>query len=234
MIGSLNALLAATVLFVGGHFFLSGAALRRPLAGLLGAQGFRALYALVALAAFAWLLAAYRAAPFEPVWSAPAGLSWLPVVVMPLALLLIVCGLTTANPTMVGGEARLNDPAAHDLTPGIMRVTRHPFLWGTALWAASHLAVNGDAASIILMAGILVLSLGGMVHIDLRREADLGGAWGPVRLITSVLPFAAIATGRTTMDWPGIGWWRPVVALLLYAALLHLHPWLFGVSALPA
>ncbi len=233
MIGSLDALLAATVLFVGGHFILSGLALRRPLVKLLGDQGFRIFYALVALVAFAWMLAAYRAAPVEVVWSPPAAFAWVPLIVMPVALLLVVCGLTTPSTTMVGGEAYLRDPATHDLTPGILRITRHPFLWGTSLWAASHLLTNGDAASMILMAGILVLSLGGMKHIDLRREASLGGAWGPVKLITSVLPFAAIATGRTTIDWPGIGWWRPAVALFLYAALLHLHPWLIGVSAMP-
>jgi uncharacterized membrane protein len=112
-------------------------------------------------------------------------------------------------------------------------VTRHPFLWGTALWAASHLAANGDTASMIVMGGILALSLGGMKHIDLRREATLGAAWGPVALTTSTLPFAALATGRTTMDWKGIGWWRPALALALYAALLYLHPWIAGVGAWP-
>lgn len=233
MTGSLDALLAATVLFVGGHFILSGLVLRRPLTNLLGDQGFRIAYALVALVAFAWMLAAYRAAPAELVWSPPAAFTWVPLIVMPVALLLVVCGLTTPSTTMVGGEAQLSDPAVRDLTPGILRITRHPFLWGTSLWAVSHLLVNGDAASMVLMGGILVLSLGGMKHIDLRREASLGSAWGPVKLITSVLPFAALASGRTTMDWPGIGWWRPAIALLLYAALLHLHPWLFGVSAMP-
>jgi uncharacterized membrane protein len=133
----------------------------------------------------------------------------------------------------LGGEALLSNPGVHDVAPGIQRVTRHPFLWGTALWALSHLAVNGTAADVVLMGGILVLSLGGMRHIDLRREIALGAAWGPVALTTSALPFAALATGRTTMDWQGIGWWRPALALALYAALLFLHPMIFGVSALP-
>jgi len=97
----------------------------------------------------------------------------------------------------------------------------------------SHFAVNGNAADVILMGGILGLSLGGMKHIDLRREATLGAAWGPVALTTSTLPFAALAAGRTTMDWQGIGWWRPALALGLYAALLHFHLWIAGVSALP-
>ena len=84
------------------------------------------------------------------------------------------------------------------------------------------------------MGGILVLSLGGMWHIDQRREAALGAAWGPVKLTTSALPFGALMSGRTTMDWAGIGWWRPVIALLLYAILLHLHPLVIGVPAVPA
>ena len=64
------------------------------------------------------------------------------------------------------------------------------------MWAASHHFVRGDAANIILLAGILVLSLGGMAHIDKRREAALGSDWGPVALTTSRLPFKAVLQGR--------------------------------------
>jgi hypothetical protein len=35
------------------------------------------------------------------------------------------------------------------------------------------------------------------------------------------------------MDWKGLGLWRPVLGLAVYAAVMHLHPWLVGVSALP-
>ncbi len=233
MIGSLNTLFVATAVFVAAHFLLSSRPPRRAMTELLGVQGFRIGYSIVALAAFVWMLRAYEAAPVMEVWYPPAAFAWVPVLVMPLALLLAVCGLTTPSVTMVGGEARLSDPSTHDVAPGMLRVTRHPFLWGTALWSASHLLVNGEAANMILMAGILVLSLGGMRHIDLRRETELGAAWGPMALTTSALPFAALASGRTTMDWKGIGWWRPAVAFVLYAALLHLHPAIFGVSALP-
>jgi uncharacterized membrane protein len=233
MMGSLDTLFLATVLFVAGHFLLSSRPPRRAMTELLGPQGFRIGYSLVVLAAFVWMLRGYEAAPVVEVWYPPAAFAWVPVLVMPIALLLAVCGLTTPSVTMVGGESRLSDPSTHDVAPGMLRVTRHPFLWGTALWAASHLLVNGEAAAMILMAGILVLSLGGMRHIDLRRETALGATWGPMALTTSALPFAALASGRTTMDWKGIGWWRPAVALALYAALLHLHPTVFGVSAIP-
>ncbi len=60
----------------------------------------------------------------------------------------------------------------------------------------------------------------------------MGAAWGPVKLTTGVVPFAAIASGRATLDWKGIGWWRSVGALALYAALLHAHAWIVGVPAI--
>ena len=83
------------------------------------------------------------------------------------------------------------------------------------------------------MGGIAILSFGGMIHIDQRREASLGAAWGPMKLTTSLLPFGAILSGRTSFDWRGIGWWRPLLGLAAYAALLHLHQGLIGVSPLP-
>lgn len=233
MVGSLNALFLATVVFVGGHFLLSSQPVRKALIGRIGETPFRGLYALVAGGSFVWMLFAYGAAPFAEVWSPPPVFHWLSAVLMPIAIFLAVAGITTQGATAVGGERVLTDEV-HDLSPGILRVTRHPFLWGAALWAVSHLAVNGDAASVVLMAGILLLSVGGMLHIDSRREATMEAAWGPFALTTSLLPFAAILSGRTRFDWPGIGLWRVALALVLYAALLHFHEWIVGVSALPA
>ena len=79
------------------------------------------------------------------------------------------------------------------------------------------------------MGGILVLGLGGMAHIDQRREAGLGSAWGPIKLTTSVVPFGAILSGRCKLDWAGIGCWRPAGALVLYAAIMNAHAWIIGV-----
>lgn len=233
MIGGFDVLLTATLCFVCGHFLLSSGPVRRSLVRLFGRTGFLPVYSLAVTAAFLWMVAAYRAAPLVQVWTPAQSLAWIPLLVMPLAILLMLAGVTTPNPSLVGAERMLAGAAPGATPPGIISITRHPFLWGTTLWALSHLSVNGELASIILMGGILALSLGGMRHIDLRREAALGASWGPVKLTTSILPFGAILAQRTRADWAGIGWWRPVVAVLLYAALLHGHPWLIGVSPLP-
>lgn len=232
MIGTLDALFAATVLFVGGHFLLSNATLRQPLNKWLGAQGFLVIYVLAVSGALLWLIMAYDAAPVRHVWAPPPETNWIPIVILPFASILAVAGLTTRSPTLVGGEqarSGLDDPV-----PGILRITRHPFLCGAALWAGAHLACNGDLASIIVFTGILILSIGGMWHIDQKRAQRLGAVWGPIALTTSCVPFAAILSGRTCMDWVGIGIVRPLAGLALYAALFYLHPWLFGVMILPS
>ena len=230
MTGSLNALFAATVFFVAGHFFLSSAPIREALVKRFGEGPFLSGYSVVVFLAFVWMLLAYRSAPFVGVWPFLPSLAWVPVLAMPVAILLAVCAFSTANPTLAGadGSTMPGNPA-----PGIVSVTRHPFLWGVVLWAISHLVVNGDAASIIMMGGVLILAVGGMFHIDRKREARLGSAWGPIALTTSLVPFLAILTKRTRFDWQGIGWWRITLALAIYVAIVFGHEFVFGVAPYP-
>jgi uncharacterized membrane protein len=232
MLETTNALIAATLAFVGGHFLLSSRPLRPLLYARFGERGFRLIYSAAMVASLVWVLVAYRNAPVVPVWDPAPVLAWVPLLAMPLAAILLVAGLTSPNPTLVGGE-RFLDGAPGSPAVGILSITRHPFLWGTGLWALSHLLANGDLTSMVMMGGIAVLSFGGMHHIDLRRESNLGSTWGPMKLTTSVLPFAAVLSGRSKVDWRGIGWWRPALGLVVYAALLHLHRGLIGVSPLP-
>ena len=232
--GTLDSLLAAMAVFVGSHFILSSKPVRRPLVRALGEQAFRLAYSLVAVVALAWMLAAYGAAPYLAVWEPPPVLRWVPLLVMPVSCLLVVCGLTTRSLTAVGGDRGAGTVDPRSAAPGIVSITRHPALWGFALWAVSHLAVRGDAASMILMGGILVLALGGMAHIDQRREDTLGGGWGPTKMSTSLVPFAAVLSRRTPLDWQGIGWQRPLAALALFFVLLYAHPWIAGVPVVPA
>ena len=127
MTGTLAHLALAAVAFVGGHFLLSGRRLRDPLVARLGERGFRAVYSAMAALTLAWLILAFRAAPPMELWVVPTGLRHLPMGVMLVAVALAVAGLATRNPTMVGGE----DPELVAAGPrGIVKVTRHPFLWG--------------------------------------------------------------------------------------------------------
>lgn len=207
--------------FVASHFLLSWPPLRARLVGALGERGFLGAYSLVAFALLGWAIVAFRAAPHVAVWLPPAGMRHLAFAIMPVAFVLAVVGLTTRNPTAVGGEG-----AACEAPRGIVTATRHPFLWGVALWALAHVAANGDAAGMMLFIGMGVLALGGMAAIDHKRTLRLGPPWREFAARTSALPFAAALGGRNRVDWAGIGWLRPLAGLLAFALAMVIHGWL--------
>jgi uncharacterized membrane protein len=229
MTGTLTALLFAVLAFVGGHFVLSAPALRGRLVAVLGERAFAGIYSVLMILALTWVVAAYRVAPPRIIWDFGPAVNWLPIVVMPFALILAVLGLVARNPTAVMGAGFLGPQGS--AVRGPATITRHPFLAGAALWAIAHLIANGDAASIILFGGMAILSIAGMYAIDHKRALKLGGAWQSFAAQTSRLPFAAALSGRTRVDWAGIGWSRPALGILLYVVLLLSHDRLFGVPA---
>ncbi|HEY2482005.1 MAG TPA: NnrU family protein, partial [Caulobacteraceae bacterium] len=109
----------------------------------------------------------------------------------------------------------------------------HPFLWGVAIWAGGHLLVNGSVAALVLFGSLLLLALFGTTSIDAKRKRALGEAWDAFAARTSNVPFAAILARRQRLDLAEIGWWRIVLAVAIWAGVLAIHRWAFGVSPLP-
>lgn len=214
-------LLVAATVFLATHF-VSSTPLRPRLVRTLGTNGYLVLYSSVAFATLGAMVWTYYRAPYIGLWPP---LRELPLVVMPLALIFVACGLSTPNPTMVGGDRLLRSAEpAH----GILRITRHPLMWGIALWAASHVLARGDAAALVFFGSFAVLALTGTVLIDRRKRATLGEEWQRYAAVTSNLPFAAILASRNRFSAREIGWMRPLAGLALYALVLWLHPMLFG------
>lgn len=226
MLGTLDALLIGILVFVCGHFTLASPPVRDRVVAAVGEERFRGLFALVALVALVWTVLAYRYAPFVAVWEPPPWTRWIPNLVLPLASVLVVAGVTTRNPTAVGGESVLEDPGG---LRGVLTITRHPFLWGAGLWAVAHLAANGDLASILLFGGMAVLAFAGMPALDAKMRRRLDAAWGPVAMTTSLVPFQAVLERRTRLDLAGVGWWRLALGLGVWVALYGLHPFYTGV-----
>jgi len=220
----------AAMLFVGSHFGLSSRRVRAGLVGRLGEKRFVGLYSLLQILLLGWLIWAYARAPTLPLWTPPGWTAWIPLLVMPLALLLMVGGLIQPNPTAVMQDAK----GPPDVAPrGILAVTRHPVMWAFALWALSHVAANGDAASIVLFGALAALALIGTRAIDAKKRIRWGAAWPDFAARTSNLPLGAVAAGRAQLDFAGVGWRTPVIAAAVYAALILLHPLIIGVPALP-
>jgi uncharacterized membrane protein len=213
----------AAAVFLLTHY-ISSTPVRGALVRGLGEVPYLGLYSAVSLLTLVWMIWAYAKAPFIPLWLGDEFRPWA-VFLMPVALLLIVCGATTRNPVAVRQESAVRstgDPA------GILRVTRHPIMWGIALWALVHLLARGDAASIIFFGAFALLALSGPALIDARKRRSLSVEWTRFADITSNVPFAAILRGRNRLRIGEIGWRRILAAVALYAVLLLVHPWLFG------
>lgn len=234
MTPELTALIVAAAAWILLHLVVAGSPLRRVLVAKIHEVGFRALFSLLSLVSLIALIVTYRRAAAVGVnldlWLPGPGALWAPIVVMPVALLLIIGSVTTPNPTSVGMERVLQAEAP---ARGLLRVTRHPMLWGFVLWAAAHAAANGDAASLVLFVAVAVSCLLGMFSIDRKRARRDPLGWQRYAAATSIVPFAAILAGRNQFVAGEIGLWRAGLALLITAAMVALHPLLIGVSALP-
>lgn len=214
-------LIAACAYFLLIHFGVSGTRLRDVLTGKIGEKAYRGLFSLASIVGIVWVIYAFRRAPLIPTWGLLLGFRTAAYVLVFIAFLFIVIGVMTPTPTAVGMESRLDPRMAR----GMVRITRHPFLWGVALWAATHLIVNGDLASLILFGTFLVLAIGGTAAIDAKRRRRSPEQWQKFAQATSGVPFAAIARGnnRFAPVLGEIGLWRIIVTLALYAAAFYLH-----------
>jgi uncharacterized membrane protein len=85
-------------------------------------------------------------------------------------------------------------------------------------------------AAIVFFGTFLVTSLAGMPSIDAKLARRDPATWRTLAAATSIVPFAAIAEGRNRFVPDEIGWLTPLIAVVAWAIVLHLHPWLFGVA----
>jgi uncharacterized membrane protein len=222
-------LIAASFLFFAIHIFVSGTPLRGALVGAVGEKAFRGLFALATLGSIVWMGFAFAATKNTGyLWVPPAWLPHAGALIMLLAFLFAVIGIATPNPTSVQQEGLLKK--GDDAIRGIVRITRHPFLWGVTLWAAIHIAANGDRASLVFFGTFLIVALAGMVSIDAKRKRTMGADWDHFAAKTSLIPFAAILSDRTKFSFGEIGIVRVLAAVVVFGLFFWAHPWLFGAT----
>jgi uncharacterized membrane protein len=214
-------LILACIAFLATHF-VSSTPLRTVAVDAIGEKAWLGLYTVVAFATIGWMVWAFNRAPVEPLWS---GLRLAPAILMPFAFMLLAGGLLTRNPSAVGQAKALK---AEEPARGMLRVTRHPMMWGFMLWAFAHILARGELRSTLFFGSFLVLAGLGAALLDVRKARTLGEDWQRFAAVTSYFPFAAIAIGRNRFVADEIGWRIIAIGLALYALFFALHPWLFG------
>jgi uncharacterized membrane protein len=221
-------LIAAMATFMAIHFLVSGTTLRDRITGAIGEGPYMGLFSLASVAALVWMIFAFAQARNSPqnarFWGIGHANRDPAIVLVLLAFLLAVPGLLTNSPTRVRGDSQVDNPNA---AKGMIRITRHPFLWGVAVWAVAHLLANGRLADLILFGGLLVVAVFGPLSIDAKRTRALGDRYRAFMAKTSNIPFAAIVQGRQQFSFGEI-WWRLVVGFVVWAVVLWLHPYFTG------
>ena len=184
---ALGMLALASAAFVGTHFLMSHP-LRAGMVRLLGARGQLGVYSLVSIATLWWMShvygAALAAAPL-PLWDlGQAG--WIAATVLMWLGSILFVGSLRRNPAFPTGGAKMT----HIGKPrGVFAITRHPMMWGFALWALVHAIVNPSAAALVVSTAIAILALGGSAGQDAKKQKLLGSVWRDWMRRTSFVPF---------------------------------------------
>ncbi|HUE78006.1 MAG TPA: NnrU family protein [Sphingomicrobium sp.] len=198
----------ATMAFVGTHFALSHP-LRAGMVERLGERRFQILYSVIALIAFGAMIWAYgRVGDLAPLWIAGSPVWTVASLLMWFGSILFV-GSFVGNPALPGAR-RVRGPS------GVLAITRHPMMWGFAIWAMVHLTVIATPKALLFDGAILLLALGGSVGQDRKKRKLMGEAWHEWSAQTAFFPFARGL--RSPGPFALIG------GTLLFLAATWLHP----------
>ncbi len=132
---------AGVVLWWAAHLFKRLAPARRAAMGDPG----KGAVAGALLLSVVLMVVGYRSAEWQPIYALIAGMGHLNNTLMLVSVFLFSVGGTKGT---------------------LYTRMRHPMLWGTVIWAAAHLLVNGDVASVVLFGGIGAWALVAMAAIN--------------------------------------------------------------------
>jgi len=218
MDGDIITLIAANIAFVGTHFAMSHP-LRAPMVKALGAGGFQGAYTVVSFVTLAWVYFAFTAAPPADLpGSGDAG--WIAATIITLPAMILLAGSLVGNPAL---PTPMAEAQARAEPKGVMRVTRHPMMWGIGLWAASHIILFWSIRTMVTALAMGILALVGAKLQDAKKEALMGESWAEWE--------------RRTSYWPrwgqlfSVGAVPLVAGTVLWLAGSYIHLWRAGIPA---
>lgn len=165
----LGVLILGLIVFLGAHTFVTFRDARTAAMARLG-HGYRALFALVALAGLALIIygyGQYRAHDWVQIWSPPAFMRHITIGLMLFASIFITAAFIPSH---------------------IKAKLKHPMLAGVKIWALAHLLSNGDLGSILLFGSFL--AWGVYARIAAKRRGDTGATVAPTGWTNDIIVVA--------------------------------------------
>ncbi|HIK37187.1 MAG TPA: hypothetical protein IGQ44_04250 [Geminocystis sp. M7585_C2015_104] len=122
--------------------------------------------------------------------------------------------------------AAVAKPEVHLYETGIIRITRHPQLFGQTIWCFAHTLWIGTTFTLFTSLALIAYHLFAVWHGDYRLTRRYGEAFLKIKHNTSVIPFLAVLDGRQKLEIREF--LRPAyLGVVLFVILFwQLHPWL--------
>lgn len=205
-------LVVASILFVGSHFLMSHT-WRADMVRRFGANGFLGLYSLVSFATFGWMLFEFGRVPKgDALWPASDGV-WMAASVLTLVAAVLFSGSFMRNPSLPG----VPDTMAGQIPSGVFKATRHPMMWGFALWGVAHILVAPRIDNFIFAGSLVFLALVGSKAQEIKKRNLMGAEWD------GWLRRTHFAIHPVALFQVGIGPW--IAGIILWAAATWAHPY---------
>ena len=184
---TITALALAIALFGFTHLLPSLPRLKARVKGVLG-RAYLPLFILTSILSVVLIGYFWAASPFIPLYDPPVWGSHATFLLLFLAFLLFGVFLFPCR---------------------LKKKLRTPFALAVLLWGAGHLLANGDAATVVLAGGLMLVALL-MLWLAWKNDAEPEGRADPM------LDYAALLTGA-----------------ILYLGMIMAHEALIGVPVLP-
>ena len=149
----MSMLLAGLVIFFAVHLLPVKQSLRASLVGKLGVLPYKALFAIVSLIGFYFIVVGKAGAPFISIWTPPDFFRHITILLVLIAFLIL--------------------PAAY-IPSNIKNRLKNPMLIAVKIWALGHLLANGDLASMVLFGSFLAYAVVDMISVKKRALPPIG------------------------------------------------------------
>jgi len=218
-------MMAATTGFGVLH---SGLASLRPwVAPRIGERGFRILFALFSLPSAVGTIAYFITHRYDgmTLWQLHTVPGMHDLIVIGTTISFLLLYPATFNLLEV---AAIKKPTFRIYEEGIMRITRHPQLWGQVLWCITHTLWIGSTLTLTASLGLISHHFFGAWNGDRRLRDRYGEEWEKFASRTSLIPFQAILEGRQKLE--PLEFFRPAyLGVLGFVYLAYIsHPAILG------
>lgn len=176
-------LMLANVAFVGSHFLMSHP-MRGNMVKRFGPGGFALIYSAISLASFYWVVVEFLRAPKDAPYWAVTDILWAIASALTLFASVLFVGSLVRNPSLPGAS----DSLAAQKPLGVFQVTRHPMMWGFALWGIAHILIAPRLDNLIFSGSIIFLALIGSKAQERKKAKIIGVGWGTWLRQTSFFP----------------------------------------------